>query len=247
MSYFGIYRDIPDSQSSATIQPQTDFNRQVGTPSPTRSGEFNQSILLQEKSLDASLKNGHDHWQYEHGQRTSLLSDSEDPRFKLRRFLLPVILVVFVTVALGGLLAWSCVSNMPAWGVDLTRRAALEERSMKLSGGELAPLAHDLLNSNRDLFRSIWGNTFRLYWCVSHSCGVLCCILSWVFRRKKNTQSASSFLNLNKDARENLRREALNQNNFELLPVVNNTNAQVQRGRIIADQLVRSTGLPVPV
>jgi hypothetical protein len=177
MSYFGIYRDIPDSQSSATIQPQTDFNRQVGTPSPTRSGEFNQSILLQEKSLDASLKNGHQ-WQYEHGQRTSLLSDSEDRRFKLRRFLLPAI-VVFVTVALGGLLAWSRVSNMPAWGVDLTRRAALEERFTKLSGvGELAPLAHDLLNSNRDLFRSICGTTYRRYLCVCHSCGVFCCILS---------------------------------------------------------------------
>jgi hypothetical protein len=61
----------------------------------------------------------------------------------------------------------------------LTRRAALEERFTKLSGvGELAPLAHDLLNSNRDLFRSICGTTYRRYLCVCHSCGVFCCILS---------------------------------------------------------------------
>ena len=111
-----IYRDFPDSQpsdSTQAIQLQTKLN--IGTP-------------LHEKSLDASLKNSrqyYNHFEHASGRKTSLLLEDHGPsnlniRLSLRRFLLPTIIVF---VALSGLLAWSCVSNMPAWGVDLTRRA----------------------------------------------------------------------------------------------------------------------------
>jgi hypothetical protein len=106
------YRDI-HSQLSGTIQPQAN---------PILNGDLGkQSSPVHEKSLDASLENTSHHYHYyEHGQ-TSLSEHHHSchnlKKIQLRRFLLPVLLFVFV--ALGGFLAWSC---MPAWGLDLMRR-----------------------------------------------------------------------------------------------------------------------------
>ena len=108
------YSDI-HSQLSGTIQPQAN-------PSLNRDGDLGkQSSPVHEKSLDASLENTSHHYHYyEHGQ-TSLSEHHTSchnlKKIRLRRFLLPVILFIFV--ALGGFLAWSC---MPAWGLDLMRR-----------------------------------------------------------------------------------------------------------------------------
>ena len=60
---------------------------------------------------------------------------------------------IFIFVALGGLLAWSCAHGMPAWGVDLMGRALDDNTSTESNftkhKRQLAPLTHDLnINTN---------------------------------------------------------------------------------------------------
>ena len=138
MSFFN-YHDI-HSQLSVTDQPQANLN--LG------SLNFKQSIPVHEKSLDASLENSH-HRHCEHDQ-TSFSEHHSCHNIRLKWFLLPAI---FALVALGGLLAWSCVSwyGFPAWGVDLMGRALGDANSTSSESPfirnkrQLAPLAHDLL------------------------------------------------------------------------------------------------------
>jgi hypothetical protein len=116
------------SFSNVTIQPQA--NLDLATVDL-------KSIPIHEKSLDASLEDGHHHC--EHGQTSS----SEHPschNTRLRRFLLPAILAF---VALGSLLAWNCVYGMPngipAWGVDLMGRALDSQSPFIHEKRQLAP------------------------------------------------------------------------------------------------------------
>ena len=93
-------------------------------------GSQNIKESIPEKSLDASLENNHHryHDHYEHGQLETLALSSEHHAgtnssydTRLKQFL-PAI---FIFVALGSLLAWSCIDGMNAWepGVDLFGRA----------------------------------------------------------------------------------------------------------------------------
>ena len=108
------------TQLPVTNQPQANLN--------LRSLDFKQSIPVHEKSLDASLENGHHdhHHDCEHGRTSEHHHSCHNIR--LRRFLLPAI---FALVALGGLLAWSCVNwpGLPSWGVDLMGRAVDDSTS----------------------------------------------------------------------------------------------------------------------
>jgi hypothetical protein len=106
-------------QLSVNNQPQA--NLDLG------SLHFKQSIPVHEKSLDASLENSHHHHHCEHDQ-TSFSEHRSCHNIRLRRFLLPAI---FALVALGGLLAWSCVNwhGMPVWGVELMGRALGDDNS----------------------------------------------------------------------------------------------------------------------
>ena len=84
-----------------------------------------KQISVQEKNFDsdASLENGHHHdHRCEHGHTTTTSSSEHDSchNVRLRRFLIPAILVF---IAFGGFLVWSCASGMPAWSGDLMRRA----------------------------------------------------------------------------------------------------------------------------
>jgi hypothetical protein len=113
MSFFTdtIYRDTS----------QTQANLNLGT----------QSIPVHKESLDPSLDLKNSHYYCEHGQ-TSESSVHHSCRNLIIRFLLPGILFVFV--ALSGLLAWSCVHNMHAWKGDLMGRA-LGKRASEIYGG----------------------------------------------------------------------------------------------------------------
>jgi hypothetical protein len=119
MSIFN-HRDI-SSQLAVTNQPPA--NLDLG------SLDFKQSIPFHEKSLEASLDNGHEqHCHCEHGQPSSL-GHHACHNIRLRQLLLPAVLVL---VALGGLLAWSCVSGhgVSDWGFDnLVGRALGDDTS----------------------------------------------------------------------------------------------------------------------
>jgi ABC-type Zn2+ transport system substrate-binding protein/surface adhesin len=138
-------RDI-HNQLSVTIQSKANLNNKQLIP------------VHGEKSLDSSLENAHGHHHHhdcEYGQTSFSEHHSchrHNSNIKLRLFLLSAI---FVFVALGGLLAWSCVNAMPAWGFDLMRRAlddnlnstSNQTRDTPPAGtdyqkqGQLAPLA----------------------------------------------------------------------------------------------------------
>jgi hypothetical protein len=158
-SMSSIYRDI-HSQLSVTIQlePEANLNNKQLIP-----------VHEPEKSLEASLENGtgHHHHHCEYGQIPFPEHHSyHNSNIQLRRFLLSVI--VFVFVALGSLLAWSCVNAMPAWGFDLVGRA-LDDNLNSTSNqtrdtppadgdekkiGQLVPLAYFQSNHLRDFYRS---------------------------------------------------------------------------------------------
>lgn len=102
------HRDI-SSQPAVTNQPQA--NLDLGFL------DLKQSIPFHEKSLETSLDNGHEqHCYCEHGQPSSL-GHHACHNIRLRQLLLPAVLVL---VALGSLLAWSCVSEygVSDWGFD---------------------------------------------------------------------------------------------------------------------------------
>ena len=109
------------SQPSVTNQPQANLN--------LASLNFNQSIPVHEKKSldDASLENSHHH-HHHHCEHDQTSEHHRCHNIRLRRFLLPAILVL---VALGGLLAWGCVNwhSLPAWGVDLMGRALGDDNS----------------------------------------------------------------------------------------------------------------------
>jgi hypothetical protein len=140
MSFF-TYHDIRSQLSFA----QT--NLKIGS----ESLEFNKSIPVQEKSLDASMALGDYHC--EHGCLNMNIST------RLRRFFLPAV-TVFVFVALGGLIAWSCgtVNGTPAssWEVNLMGRAlhnnstssSKSHASSHRPASQLTLFSHDLLNSH---------------------------------------------------------------------------------------------------
>lgn len=128
-----------------TNQPQATGNPELGSLDSKQS----------EKSFDDSLDDGghHHHHQCEHGQQTSFSEHDNCHNFRLRRFLLPAILVF---VALGGILAWSCMRGMPGWGADLMARALTDgstsgESSFMKNKRQLAPLTHDFLLINYNL------------------------------------------------------------------------------------------------
>ena len=121
MSIFSFnYRDI-SSQLAVTNQPQAKLD--LG------SLDFKQLIPFHEKSRQASLDNSH-HEQNrhcEHGQ-PSFSGHHNCHNFRLKHLLVPAILAL---VALGGLLAWSCVNGhgLSNWGLDNLLRRAFDDTS----------------------------------------------------------------------------------------------------------------------
>jgi len=104
------YRDIP-SQLAVTNQPQA--NLDLG------SLDIKQSIPFHEKSRQASLDDSHyeQHRHCEHGPPSSSGHHSCH-NSRLKHLLLPALLAL---VALGGLLAWSCVNRHGLsgdWGLN---------------------------------------------------------------------------------------------------------------------------------
>jgi hypothetical protein len=128
-----IYRRDIHSQLSVTRAIQPEANLDLG------SQDFKEPIpvTVHEKSLEASIENGHHHHHCEYGHLERSESFSEhhsshnNSNIQLRRFLLPAIFVT-VFVALGGLLAWSCVmvNAMPAWEFNLMGRALASDDNL---------------------------------------------------------------------------------------------------------------------
>jgi hypothetical protein len=110
-NYSDIHSQLPD-----TIQSQTNIN--LG------SLNFKRPIPVHEQSLyrDASLGNSHyNHYDYcelDHDQTLLLENHSRhNLNIRLRHAFLPAL--IFVFMALGSLLTWSCVNGiMPVRGID---------------------------------------------------------------------------------------------------------------------------------
>ena len=167
MSFTSNYPDI-HSQLSVTNEPQAHLN--LG------SLDFEQLISIHdsEKGLENNIS--HHHHDCEHGQASSCSEHHSYHNNRPIRFLLAAI---FALVALGGLLAWSCVNwhSLPVqvwdYEVDLIGRTFSDPPNEKWYKStwfcQLVPLTHKLVLINR--LRDFYSYCLRerrcncFFWC----------------------------------------------------------------------------------